>query len=878
MKLYLPHSLRKALLAGILSSCSAISTLFAGSFVACGVVLSTSFQVASGDTVPEWQELQGVSIGPGEVSDVSLKNCTITGQLITTGALRVAGNMVVDKSGFTLNVDLWDSTTYSNGHSGFAKADYTVQLVTEPSKVTLQTGVTWEDTEGVAATYAPGTGMLTVAATTYGSVYYVNENGDTIYRDSNESFSSATGIVMNHGKLSLLSPLSERIRNNRGIMVQSGPSNLLYLGENSVLYERELTISDSAGLRLSGDGEYVLESEDLQLDPRIRLGHDWGGTVSIRQQNLGEGADLVLDDRLFNQDLPGIGHMSTVKIAGVTARNLKASTGRHSRLLVDGDMLLSGSDSKVVGKLNVTGTATLAGPGAVMRIEGNMEANKLVLGSEQDKAELTVTGTLKAPSITLAHVESVIKAGVLGAPVDLVMTPKLLNDLGAKVSQGAITLIELTDAPFPGSEVMVNGADASGGIGETGSKYFVTIKWNDKLLQATGIRNRNYVAEKLGTTDSNAGAGAALLSGAFADSDPQISAPMGALAALLNSVDSGTMTAEQLTAAAGASTAVLGQALSGDVERQLRAIRNRAAMGNHGTNSVAWDDKGGLNSMSHPSRYFAWVNAEGNRAEQNADGTAPGYTLNSWGGTVGAGMQVNSNLTMGLALSAMYGDLRSDGPDSLDGDMDTTYMSAFARYESGKWCHAFIGTAGTMVADYKRSVSHAADSYHTYGDTDGYAFGLMYELSRDFTLGSKGTLSPVFNISYRHAEVDGLRESGADAALNVGEQSLDTITVGLGARYAAVVGEQAFNRACHIETRALLKYDFGDTQNNIDVGFVNQDTRASIESAEMGAFGVELGAGISVPAGTGSFFADGAVELRSDYTNFNATMGYRIQF
>ena len=145
--------------------------------------------------------------------------------------------MVVDKSGFTLNVDLWDRTTYSDGLSGFAKADYTVQLVTDPSKVTLQTGVTWEDTEGVAATYAPGTGMLTVASTTYGSVYYVNVNGDTIYRDSNESFSSATGIVMNHGKLSLLSPLSESIRDNRGIMVQSGPSNVLYLGENSVLYE-----------------------------------------------------------------------------------------------------------------------------------------------------------------------------------------------------------------------------------------------------------------------------------------------------------------------------------------------------------------------------------------------------------------------------------------------------------------------------------------------------------------------------------------------------------------------------------------------------------------------------------------------------------------
>ena len=42
--------------------------------------------------------------------------------------------------------------------------------------------------------------------------------------------------------------------------------------------------------------------------------------------------------------------------------------------------------------------------------------------------------------------------------------------------------------------------------------------------------------------------------------------------------------------------------------------------------------------------------------------------------------------------------------------------------------------------------------------------------------------------------------------------------------------------------------------------------------------GLELGAGISVPVGSGSIFADGALELRSDYTNFNATVGYKIQF
>jgi hypothetical protein len=33
-----------------------------------------------------------------------------------------------------------------------------------------------------------------------------------------------------------------------------------------------------------------------------------------------------------------------------------------------------------------------------------------------------------------------------------------------------------------------------------------------------------------------------------------------------------------------------------------------------------------------------------------------------------------------------------------------------------------------------------------------------------------------------------------------------------------------------------------------------------------------------MPVGRGSLFTDGAVELRSDYTNFNAAVGYKIQF
>ena len=380
-------------------------------------------------------------------------------------------------------------------------------------------------------------------------------------------------------------------------------------------------------------------------------------------------------------------------------------------------------------------------------------------------------------------------------------------------------------------------------------------------------------------SSGNGKSGEVILRDIYLNEDPQQTAPQGALAGLMKAVDAGTLTDRDMVAVSGASTATLGLSLNSDTERQLKAIRNRAAAGHNASNVVPLDEgKGGVTTSSASSRYFAWVNAEGNHTEQDADGSAAGYTLSSWGGTVGTGMRVNKQLTLGLALTAMRGDMKSDAADYLKGDLDTTYLSAFASYQRGAWSHNFIGTAGTMEADYMRTVSHAAGGYRTTGDTEGTAFGLMYELSRQFELTCKSRISPVVNISYRHTKVDGYNERGADAALSVDDQQLDTVTVGMGARYAAIVGEQAFNRACSFEARALAKVDLGDRQSTTSVGFINHATRASIESAEVSALGLELGAGISVPAGSGDIFADGTVELRSDYTNINATVGYRIQF
>ena len=192
-------------------------------------------------------------------------------------------------------------------------------------------------------------------------------------------------------------------------------------------------------------------------------------------------------------------------------------------------------------------------------------------------------------------------------------------------------------------------------------------------------------------------------------------------------------------------------------------------------------------------------------------------------------------------------------------------------------------TFAACLASYDRTVNYGGKSYTAQGDTDGMAFGLMYEVGRVYSIDEDGDAcwQPIFNVAYRHSTVGGYTEKGTDAALKVDDQTLDTITLGAGARVQAVVGENIFNRTSVFEARALAKFDIGDTASEADVALVNGTGHGTVESAELGAFGVELGAGLSVPVGDendGTIFFDVSAELRSGYTEFNGTVGYRINF
>ncbi len=330
---------------------------------------------------------------------------------------------------------------------------------------------------------------------------------------------------------------------------------------------------------------------------------------------------------------------------------------------------------------------------------------------------------------------------------------------------------------------------------------------------------------------------------------------------------------EAMAAVAGAGTAVLGQALAGDVERQLRAIRNRTTT--MGVNQAV---------VNEDMPYFnAWINAEGDYRKTESDGTAPGYELSSWGGTVGFDVDCSESLTLGLALTAMYGDLEADSVDRAKGDMDTYYVSAFARANSGRWVHSFVGTVGKMEGTLDRTVNYGNGTYRTQGETQGMGFGFMYEVGYTIPMDEDATccLQPIANVTWRHAAIDAYDEEGSDCGLAVDEQSYDAVTLGLGARVQAVVGENLYNRTSIFEARALAKFDLGDREGESEVALLGCDEyKARVKGSELGAVGVEAGMGLTVPMGGGnsSLFFDASVEYRASYLNANGTVGYRVNF
>ena len=396
---------------------------------------------------------------------------------------------------------------------------------------------------------------------------------------------------------------------------------------------------------------------------------------------------------------------------------------------------------------------------------------------------------------------------------------------------------------------------------------------NNIVLNATVQQDNIF---KPAVNSHNSGAGSELLWGARnnLDATSRLGQVMNAISTMVTGSNPDLAGASRaLAAVAGSTVNALGTAQKDALRDQMGWIRNRTTL--MGVNPAY---------INEDLPYFhMWMEGTGSYSKLDTKGDESGYQLTTWGGTVGMDVDLSDHFTMGAAFTANYGDLTASAADSADGHLDSYYANLFGRYQSKRWAHTLILTGGWNDAKLNRTVNYGAGSYGTQGNTNGWGFGAMYELTYDVYLNEdkSSILQPLANASVVTTRMDGYTETGAgNAGLNVGKQEWTTGTVALGCRWMGLVGSNIFGREALAEFRVNAAQDMGDRRGETNVALLgNPGFMQSVRGTKVGTTALQIGAGLSVPVGTqGTVFINGNADFRDGANSVNGSVGYRYDF
>ncbi len=346
----------------------------------------------------------------------------------------------------------------------------------------------------------------------------------------------------------------------------------------------------------------------------------------------------------------------------------------------------------------------------------------------------------------------------------------------------------------------------------------------------------------------------------------------GEIAALYDALrDTATYTTAQrqnmMDELASASITMLADSQRRGVTHTINALRNRVVQ------------MGNAQDIEHESNVHAWIEADGSNLEVDEDGAAAGYKYQTWGGTVGAHANMG-DFSFGAAVSAAYGDLSSKSADRADGDHDTLSLSLFARHQHKQWVQMAILSFARNEIDVTRHVQ----DYEAKSDTDGHTITGYYEVGYAMGLNDEYThvLQPHMSIMLTSASMGGFTESGSigNAALSYAGEDYVYGTVGIGARYQAVLGTDVNDRLSFFEARAKVVADFGDDTHEAMVHFAGAPgSSVLLTGSEVGKVGLQLGAGVSVPFGMyKTLFFDVDADFRDCATSVSGSFGMRVEF
>ncbi len=819
---------------------------------------------------------------------------------LEAGKLTVGDYLIIDqqKGGLSLDTITWDKFVITDaskqgildlvmsGHDVYyEESDGNLQL-----DVKVATGRTWNTSENFATSSGIEEGDLNYIAPILGSdgklvSYEILDAVNNIIVDQDTTLDlTGTTLTSDEGK--------EKVSLNN----VSAKEDITLTIKGDGITEDAVSFNNSKVSVFAGDiiAQGVTVSADSSSAGRLEL-----STLKLEGSRLdiASGENMYIDTLTgdASSELAGViyitgagsvyeGSYDEATISTITSDASITATADNNLAVGGsaGEIILTQSYGNEIQKISSSGSNIIL----KQSDETNLSTATTTLGeassiTKDGKVVVSIDGQKLASSVTTGNSHMTIFTGESisfssgGTLVisDVNSTGELT--LGSSVAEKDLTLLTVSDVAASkgeGGMIELDGLELNKAF--TNARF---EKEGDNLLVVADQNISFYSDHAIGTTGNNV-SGLLLANNLYYNANPQSALPSSnGINKVLNQLDTyitagNTAAANQLAAAlAGSSSTALGSALKGDMDRQLRVIRDRAS--NFSRAAYLGEIKQGTSSF--------WMEGMVNDSELDATEYSAGHTLSGYGASVGYDKQVSSTFSIGGAFSAVYGDLTATAADTGAGELNTIYASLYAHINRGRWTNSFAAVVGIADTTLTRTLATSTGDVTAEGTSSGMTYGLSYELGYILPLNrsSSSILQPIINLTYQSTSIDGYTETG-DAGLNIDSQDLSYFSFGVGMRYETTVGGKIFNRNATFSLRGLAKFDSGDSSSETQVSLLaNPGQSASIIGAEAGNTAYELGVGLIIPVSPRSnIYIDAATEIRDLQTQMNATLGYQISF
>ena len=789
-----------------------------------------------------------VSLNASQTGSVTGESLTATNASTVSGDVTLAGgDATVTDSAVTGAITGAGDVTLSNAQTGAIDGESLSASAgsTVTGDVTLAGGDATV-TDSIVTGSITGAGNVTVDQSTTGDI--TGATGDVALSDA------LVGTVQTAGDLSVDGTVkSDGSVSSDGLSVAEFGS---LTAQGDVTADGLITIdgaltSTTGSVSLTGAGGSSI-SADVTAGKDVTL----GGTIAAQDSSI-TGENIVVNGTLDAAE-------------GVALNGTVSGLGTINKTGGD-DLVLAADTNMSGGAVNVSDGSTLMAEGGHMGNLAVTDGSTLVVGGDSE-----VATEVKADSLTMDASSSLQSTVNLAAGAADRVTVSGATDLG-----GATLVLD-------GLKSSEEGAVADG-------TRFTVVQGS---LQNSGLaEDVVHDLDKLNAHVENFGDHSDLvLSKNYkgADKTPNQTQVAGALASIDPEAVAGTQLGEVLDALAhtrseadakaaldslgGAGLTAMQKMIADESHEHMQTFRSTFSSLSSGIDRRI-DASGsiipGVNSSA------VTVTMTGGVTDVSGDQNIGDYRRSSCGFMLAGAHAVTENWTFGadFAYSAVTGKCTG-----IDVDADAYFVDLAMRYDNKRFHQMATLGAGFFGFDTKRFVSVKAQGHDFSGIADGSttaaSFNISYEASYDLIVSEDGhhVFSPVVMAEASFAQIKGMTEGGiGNAGLYSEADDVQSLTVGAGARYTFVYGEE--RNPGFISAEALAMGYAGDDSMTVRNAFIGGGPYFELKGPKAGNAGLRLNLNFLHPlSDKWSVTGNATAEFRSGQSGVGGAIGVKYSF